>query len=107
MMDSHLICHSDGGGFYVPIDFPEPLYDEPDGELGGGILGSSQAALRELLQVAPLIGIQMENKLLPDSTAEEINNEESGPYLIERKVWLKLFERFRLSVQHRTLVAFG
>jgi hypothetical protein len=25
VLDSHLICHSDCEGFYVPIDFPEPL----------------------------------------------------------------------------------
>lgn len=30
---SHIVCHSDGEGFYVPIDFPEPLYDDlPDGD---------------------------------------------------------------------------
>src|SRR5262245_11428519 len=50
---SHFICHSDGEGYYVPIDFPEPLYSEKEDEFaGGGILGSSQRALAEVLLAA-------------------------------------------------------
>lgn len=28
--DSHLLCHSDAEGFYVPVDFKEVLFDERD-----------------------------------------------------------------------------
>ena len=59
-LDSHLICHSDTEGFYVPIDFPEPLYDDQEEGLPGGILGSSQRALQEVRQAAPLLGIPLE-----------------------------------------------
>src|SRR5262245_41036074 len=49
--ESHVICHSDCEGFYVPVDFPAPLYDNlPDSDphcVHGGILGSSQGAMRE------------------------------------------------------------
>lgn len=100
--DSHLICHSDGGGFYVPIDFPEPLYSDSD------TLGSCQAAMRELVLVAPLLGIKLRKGKLSDAGAEEINDDtEDHPLRTERYVWLKLFERFRFSIEAGAVVTFG
>jgi hypothetical protein len=107
MFDSHLICHSDGGGFYVPTDFPDPLFDDhPDSSIAG-VLGSSQRALRELVLVAPLLGIPLTDGVLSDAAADEINDEPDGPLHAERYVWLKLFEAFRLSVEHGAVVTFG
>jgi hypothetical protein len=107
-MDSHLICHSDADGFYVPIDFPEPLYDDND-ELTGGILGSSQRALAEVVLAAPLLGIEMENgkptKTAVDTIREE--EDEAHPLWVERQVWLAMYEKFRLSIEHGTAVVFG
>jgi hypothetical protein len=103
MFDSHLICHSDGDGFYVPIDFPEPLYDSEE----SGILGSSYGAMRELILVAPLLGIHLNNGELSDEVAEELNNDRDGPLTTERHTWLKLFERFRQSIEACAVVTFG
>jgi len=36
-------------GFYVPVEFPEPIFDY-------GLLGSSQGLLRELIYLAPFLG---------------------------------------------------
>lgn len=91
--DSHLICHSDADGFYVPIDFPEPLYYD------GGILGSSQGAMRELVQVAPLLGIDLVDGHLTDQMADVLNDDSDGPLEAERYVWFQFFERFRRSVE--------
>jgi hypothetical protein len=99
--DSHLICHSDGDGFYVPIDFPEPLYYD------GGILDSSQGAMRELVQVAPLLGITLVDGHLTDQMADVLNADGDGPLRTERYVWFKLFERFRQSLEAGALVTFG
>jgi hypothetical protein len=102
LMDSHLICHSDGDGFYVPIDFEEPLYYD------GGVLGSCQAAVRELVLVAPLLRIRLRKGKLSDAGAEEINDDpKSHPLKTERYVWLKLFERFRYSIEAGAVVTFG
>lgn len=109
-MDSHLICHSDCEGYYVPQDFPDPLYDDRDDGLPGGILGSSQRAVAELVQVAPLLGITLRAGKLSDAEAKRTAaacRAGSHPYEIERYVWLKLFERFRLSVEHGAAVSFG
>jgi hypothetical protein len=112
--ESHLICHSDGGGFYVPVDFPEPLYDElgedePDA-LVGGILGSSQGGLRELALTAPLLGIRLVKGRLGNAAARAICQEPpeaSRPGAIERHAWLYLHERLRQSVELRAVALFG
>jgi len=108
LMDSHLICHSDCEGYYVPIDFPDPLYDDEDA-LVGGILGSSQRAQAELIQTAPLLGIDLTDGGPTKTIIDTIRDEEYGahPLGIERKVWLSLYEKFRLSVEHGTAVVFG
>ncbi len=106
-MDSHLICHSDCEGYYVPIDFPEPLYDDGD-ELVGGILGSSQRALAEVILAAPLLGIELEDGKPMKTDVETIQEEDdTHPLWIERKVWLAMYEKFRLSIEHKTAVVFG
>ena len=117
LMDSHLICHSDCDGFYVPIAFPAPLCDEEgegEGEgdedsIAGGILGSSQRALDELIDVAPLLGIPLVAGVLSDADARIIADEPetATPYGFERAVWLALYEAFRLSIEHRRIVRFG
>src|SRR5262249_18708623 len=45
--ESHLICHSQTEGYFVPIDFPDLLCDKRKGGLPGRLLGSSQRALEE------------------------------------------------------------
>jgi hypothetical protein len=109
IMDSHLICHSDSEGFYVPIDFTEPLYDDQEEGLPGGILGSSQRALEEVRRTAPLLGIPLDDGDLCDDAARSIASEEDGSsaYWIERQVWLTMFEALRQSVEHKCAVAFG
>lgn len=102
IFDSHLICHSDGSGFYVPVDFPMPLYDERE------TLGSCQAAMRELILVAPLLGIKLNGGELSDEEAEAINADgPDHPLRTERYTWLKLYEPFRHSIATGALVTFG
>lgn len=48
--DSHLICHSDAEGLYVPVEFAEPVFHDA---LPGGIAGSSYRLLEELIVVRP------------------------------------------------------
>jgi hypothetical protein len=100
VMDSHVICHSDCEGFYVPIDFPEPLYDDRDQGIPGGILGSSQRALTELVLTAPMIGIVLRDGELSDRDAIALGEESEGshPYWIERHAWLYFSERLRQSI---------
>jgi hypothetical protein len=107
-MDCHLICHADGAGFYVPVDFRDPLYDDT-GKESIEMLGSCQRVMRELIQVAPLLGITLAKGKLSDLKAKRIAEEEqkAQPLWIERRAWLRLFERFRLSLEHGAVVTFG
>lgn len=106
-VDSHIICHSDCEGFYVPVDFPSPLDDE-EVRLCGGQLGSSVRALRELVQVAPLLGIPLRGGKLSANQASAIAAEQEGahPLEIEGKVWLELFQAFGQSIARKSAVVF-
>ncbi|KIG17747.1 hypothetical protein DB30_02780 [Enhygromyxa salina] len=104
MMDSHLLCHSDAEGHYVPIDFSDVIFDD---ELVGGMLGSSQALLRELIEVAPHIDVTLEGgRPTPACEAQLRVIEDSGRLWRERLVWYTLFEAATISIEHRTLIVF-
>ncbi|MEU8901345.1 hypothetical protein [Nocardia sp. NPDC048505] len=107
--ESHLICHSDAEGYYVPIDFDQVLVPEDPGiKLAGGLLGSSVALLRELIYLAPHIGIELEDGNLTDAAAAALHRyDEDHPFQREREIWLALFESARVSVANRTLISFG
>lgn len=104
LMDSHLLCHSDAEGYYVPVDFEEIVFDE---ELPGGLLGSSNKLFSEILKIAHLIGIPVEGEDISESTAQELAEfKESHPYYIERIVWFSLFENCKKSIEYKTLISF-
>jgi hypothetical protein len=104
-MDSHIICHSDCEGYYVPVDFPDPIYDD---RICGGVLGSSQRALAELVLAASLLGIPLRGGELSDEAARVIAEEPEGAHLCwrERQVWLKFFEAARNSIAIGTAIVF-
>jgi hypothetical protein len=105
-MDSHVICHSDVEGFYVPIDFRHPIFDD---HIWGGWLGSSQRALAELVRTAPLLEIPLRKGKLSDKEAKLIAEEKdrAHPCWRERRVWLKFFEAARHSIDFGTAISFG
>lgn len=104
MLDSHLLCHSDAEGFYVPMELGEPIFDDA---LPGTMLGSSQALLRELIEVAPALGIAIEDGRLAEASAVELGELEDGtPLWRERLVWFALYEGATISVTHQTLLVF-
>jgi hypothetical protein len=58
VLASHLLCHSDAGGYYVPVDFGDPLFLPEEAEVrGAGMVGSSQGLLAELAGIASPLGI--------------------------------------------------
>jgi hypothetical protein len=109
MMDSHLLCHSDCEGFYVPVEFDGVIFDTQDRGLSGGMLGSSQRLLGELVEVAPAIGIALGGGVLSDRIAAQLADEEdeTAPFCCERLVWLALYENARISIINRSLLVFS
>ena len=109
MMSSHLLCHSDCEGYYMPIEFEEVIFADPDDDrVPGGMLGSSYALRAELIEVAPKLEITLNGTELSDAEVEKINQyvEAEETYWIEKVVWLALFEATRLSIEHKTAVCF-
>jgi hypothetical protein len=103
----HLLWHSDCEGFYVPIDFPEVLFDE---RLPGAMLGSSQRLQAELRHVAPTLGITLtQTGDLVDAEAARLEAliESDAPLATATMVWFALFEAARLSISHSTAIHFG
>ncbi|MEU0558087.1 hypothetical protein [Dactylosporangium sp. NPDC006015] len=96
MLDSHLLCHSDCEGFYVPVPIADPVFlDEGP---GGGMVGSSHGLLDELRRVAPRIGVRLdEDGSLSDAEADRLGAE-GDPFETEQMVWLTLHEACRVSI---------
>lgn len=107
---SHLICHSDCEGYYVPVDFREVLFSE---DLAGALVGSSTALLRELVYVAPYLGVRLVDGGLSAAEVERIyaglDHADDGPhpFFRELEIWIMLFEAARISVENGTIIEFG
>ena len=104
MLNSHLLCHSDCDGYYVPVDFYEPLFLAESNLT----VGSSQRLLAERREVAPHIGVTLEpDETLSDAEAARLNTYEDGqPYWRELVVWLALHEACRVSVTTGAAIVF-
>lgn len=109
MMNSHLLCHSDCEGYYVPVDFSEVIVEPgKQNRIRGGLLGSSHKLMKELIEIAPALEIEISDGKLADAEIENIklaDRAESGLFR-EKIVWLALFEAARLSLEHQTAIVF-
>lgn len=108
--DSHLLCHSDVDGFYVPVAFDRPLVldDAP----GGGMVGSTQGLLAELRRCAPAIGIRLaDDGVLGDAELrrlrDRVGDDVVEPFDAEQTVWLVLHEACRASVASGRAIVFA
>ncbi|MFE5326660.1 hypothetical protein ACFRCG_09760 [Embleya sp. NPDC056575] len=97
---SHLVWHYDHAGAYLPIDFPQPLMDDPLPEEGGP-LGSSLGMLRELEDLAPFIGVDLLDPPRPTPTYD------GAPFARERFVWATLYAAAQESVTLGAMVVFA
>ncbi|MFB6893008.1 hypothetical protein ACFCX4_27275 [Kitasatospora sp. NPDC056327] len=97
MFSSHLICHADNAGYYVPVDFADPLFLPSEaGVAGAGMVGSVQGLLRELAFVAPALGITgtgLGTASAPGAASNPAPPERplpEGPFEPERFAWQQL-----------------
>jgi len=96
---------------FLPSDFAAPVETDHTERIAGEQVriwvGSSPRLLRELEDMAPLLGIALERGELPDRIADAINEleplvegEEPGLAEDARTAWLLLFEGARMSCKH-------
>ncbi|MGW7445860.1 hypothetical protein [Kitasatospora sp. NPDC054795] len=107
---SHLLCHSDCAGYYVPVDFEDPLFlpDEAAVE-GAGMVGSSQRLLAELSDMAPSIGIDLDDEGVPSGTGEAGEARDlagDGPFETERFAWYQLYRACLASIADGHAIVF-
>jgi len=101
MLESHLLCHSDTAGYYVPADLGDPVFLPAEaGVAGGGIVGSGQGLLAELRRCAPAIGVRLDPAGdLPDTEAARLFAVPDGTdFSAETQAWLTLQEACRASI---------
>ena len=60
----HLMVHSDGEGYYLPVEFDKVLRTHPSLRIAGGRIGSSPVLLEECEELATLLDI-------PESLSED------------------------------------
>lgn len=103
MFSSHLLCHADYAGYYIPVDFPDPLFlpDVPDAE-GAGMVGSTQQLLQELVSFAPAIGIRLDVMGTPEQTQAP----DGDPFDAEKYAWLQLYGACRASIESGHAIVF-
>lgn len=107
---SHLLCHADDGGYYIPVAFDDPLFlPEEAGIDGGGMVGSSQRLLAELAGFADALDIQLEEGgALSASHVEAVNAaDDSEPFAAERYTWVQLYRACLASVESGHAIVFG
>jgi hypothetical protein len=102
---AHLIDHADDGGYYVPVDFPDPLV------AGGEVVGSSQQLLAECDALAAALGVPDEldaedDRLWQASTGRPGGDELWERYGLESFVCVRLRAAARHSIRTGAAVAF-
>jgi hypothetical protein len=100
LLSSHLLCHSDTAGYFVPAPLGDPVFlPEEAGVAGAGMVGSSQGLLRELVRIAPLIGVRLEpDGTLSDAEADRVHHNDGDPFEPEQTAWLALHESCLVSI---------
>ena len=101
---------------FLPVELPAPILTTYSESIAGDdtaiSIGSSLALLREVIAVAPLLGIPLKNGVLSDPVAALINDyaalfpgDTPDPNADQRTTWLLLHEGARLSIAHRVALS--
>ncbi|MFY1695550.1 hypothetical protein [Solwaraspora sp. WMMA2101] len=109
LLESHLLCHSDSAGYYVPVDLGDPLFlPAGTGVTGGGIVGSSQGLLAELRRCATALGVRLDPAGdLPDTEAARLFAlPDDADFAVETQTWLTLHEACRASIASGRAIVF-
>ncbi len=112
MSFQHLIIHSDGEGFYLPVEFEDVLIPDASLELVGGIIGSSQALLRECRELAQALELP-ESLTVEDAEAWEAQSTQGEGdakwerYAVESLTCLALIRACEVSVETGAAIVFA
>ncbi len=99
---SHLICHSDFDGYYIPIDFNKVIY-EPE---VCGWLGSSFRLCQELTEIAKRLNFELgeytsDLRKLSDERSEELKE---SPFKHQKWLLLCLYNVAKASIIYNSAI---
>jgi hypothetical protein len=107
----HLILHSDAEGYYLPIEFREVVFPDPDLEVDGAMIGSSPMLLRECERLATVLGIPPDVVPESDELVEAAESQGQGEgylrYGQEVFACVQLREAARRSVATGAAIVFS
>lgn len=102
MCSSHLVCHADDEGYYIPVALDAPIFlPEEVGVAGAGMVGSSHGLLAELVRIAPALGIALDDQGGTTAVARaELRrmHAEEDPFEPEKYAWAGLYAACRASI---------
>lgn len=108
----HLLIHGDAEGYYLPVDFEDVIIPDASVEIAGGVIGSSQALLRECRELAR--ALEMPEGLSPEDEAlwEAVDNQGGGDtkwetYGVESLTCLCLMRACEASAETGAAVVFA
>ncbi len=107
----HLIVHSDAEGFYLPLDFPDVLFAD-DGQIPGGMVGSSPRLLAECDRLARILDIPSHITKDSDELWDAADSQGAGEsrwkqYGVESFTCVALREACRVSIKTGAAVVFA
>jgi hypothetical protein len=107
----HLILHSDAEGYYLPLEFREVVFPNPDLDVDGAMIGSSPMLLRECERLATVLGVPP--NIVPESDelveAAEAQGKGEGYLRYGQEVFacVQLREAARRSVEAGAAIVFS
>lgn len=106
--DCHLLNHSEKEGFYVPISFSQVVRDPSGTALPGGWLGSSHRLREEMVELAPLLELEMTAdgpaRHSIDRVQRDISN--GAALHLERWAWLLHAEAAHASIEREAAIVY-
>lgn len=107
MFASHLLCHADDAGYYIPVDFPDPLFLPQQAKIpGGGMVGSTQQLLAELMGFAPAIGIHLDERGEIQQTQAAESAGDADAFEPEPYAWSQMYQACRASIASGHAIVF-
>jgi hypothetical protein len=105
LLASHLVLHN-SAGYFVPVDFAEPLIIA---SVTGKMIGSSRRLLAELTDSAAVLGIELDGGLLTPAAIESVEQDvaTNAPYGKEKLTWFAMYDAARRSVAHNAVIVHG
>lgn len=99
LMSSHVLLVASGTqGVFLPREF-DPVSVPKGSSIPGVFVGSTQGLVRELVELAPALGVELRKGALSTAEAKRVFDDRSNPFERERTAWLALWECARVSVE--------